>query len=106
MPRRRSPIWSRGVGVVAGTVLGLGLFVALAVCGPCGPIAPSVTAGRVPATTRAASGSAGAVWLPYYTADNRLLPTYGASVDVDATGGLHVAYAVYTGSEHRATYAY
>src|SRR5262249_12165916 len=68
--------------------------------GPAGP------AGRVPATTRAASGSAGAVWLPYYTADNRLLPTYGASVAVDATGGLHVAYAVYTGSEHRATYAY
>lgn len=39
-------------------------------------------------------GDQGAVWLPYWLADGRLLPTYGASIGVDGSGGVHVAFGL------------
>jgi hypothetical protein len=50
-----------------------------------------------------------ATWLPYFTTDDGVLPTYGASVAVDPTGGIHVAYAIYAGADKNkrpAVYAY
>src|SRR5262249_9790343 len=61
---------------------------------------------RPAAAARAGSASAGAVLLPYVTADDRLLPTYRASGAVGAAGGRHVADAGYTGSEHPPTHAH
>jgi hypothetical protein len=53
---------------------------------------------------------AGALWLPYTLGDGSILPTYGASVAVDTQGGIHVVYAIYTGTnelgQKPATYAY
>lgn len=36
----------------------------------------------------------GAVWLPYRLANGDLLPTYGASIGVDGSGGVHVAFGL------------
>lgn len=55
------------------------------------------------------SGS-GFVWLPFTLQDGSLLPTYGASTAVDAQGGIHVVYALYSGTDDQgqqpATYAF
>lgn len=51
----------------------------------------------------------GAVWLPYLLSADGVLPTYGTSVAIDANGGVHVAYAIFIGSEQGlrpAIYAY
>lgn len=39
-------------------------------------------------------GDEGAVWLPYRLANGDLLPTYGASIGVDGSGGVHVAFGL------------
>jgi hypothetical protein len=53
---------------------------------------------------------AGLLWLPYTLGDGSILPTYGASVAVDSRDGVHVVYAIYTGTnelgQQPATYAY
>ena len=51
----------------------------------------------------------GSLWLPYIITNNGALPTYGTSVAVDAHGGIHAAYAIYTGTDEGrqpAIYAY
>lgn len=50
----------------------------------------------------------GAFWLPYI-GRNDILTTYGTSVAVDSTGGIHVGYALYSGldnGQRPAYYAY
>jgi hypothetical protein len=53
---------------------------------------------------------AGSLWLPFTLGDGSLLPTYGASTAVDDQGGIHVVYAIYSGTDEQgqkpATYAY
>jgi len=54
-------------------------------------------------------GNSGALWLPYLLSNDGALPTYGTSVAVDAQGGIHAAYAIYTGTDQGkqpAIYAY
>jgi hypothetical protein len=49
------------------------------------------------------------LWLPYLLEAGGALPTYGASVAIDAQGGVHVAYAIYAGADQErqpAIYAY
>jgi hypothetical protein len=41
----------------------------------------------------------GAVWLPYQLASGGLLPTYGASIGVDGSGGVHVAFGLLSHSD-------
>jgi hypothetical protein len=56
-----------------------------------------------------AASDAGAIWLPYFLGEESVLPTYGASVAVDANGAMHAAYAIYLGAdgqERPAIYAY
>jgi hypothetical protein len=56
-----------------------------------------------------AGGDSGALWLPYTIAGNQVLPTYGTSVAVDGSGGIHAAYAIYVGTDNGlkpASYAY
>jgi hypothetical protein len=52
----------------------------------------------------------GFLWLPYTLDSGVVLPTYGASVAVDSQSGIHVVYAIYTGTDDQgqqpATYAY
>lgn len=52
----------------------------------------------------------GALWLPYRRSDNKVLPTYGASVAVDAQGGIHAAYSLLSATNEAeggtVTYAY
>lgn len=52
----------------------------------------------------------GNLWLPFTLGDGSMLPTYGASVAVDGQGGIHVVYAIYTGTDEQgqkpATYAH
>jgi hypothetical protein len=54
--------------------------------------------------------AAGAVWLPYTLPNRDILPTYGVSLAVDRLGGMHAAYAIYSGTDANqqtpATYAY
>lgn len=54
--------------------------------------------------------SEGALWLPYTLTEDSVIPTYGTSVAVDANGGIHTAYAIYTGTNPQglqpATYAF
>jgi hypothetical protein len=56
------------------------------------------------------TAQSGALWLPYTLADNSVIPTYGTSQAVDSNGGIHVAYAIYSGTnaqgEKPALYAY
>lgn len=61
------------------------------------------------ALTTRPGGDEGTLWLPYTLQGDGVLPTYGTSVAVDARGGIHVAYAIFAGSDRRnrpATYAY
>jgi hypothetical protein len=55
-------------------------------------------------------GIAGAIWLPFTLPNQDLLPTYGISLAVDNRGGMHAAFAIYTGTDEQqlkpATYAY
>src|SRR5688572_22770346 len=39
------------------------------------------------------------VWLPYVLTEDGVLPTYGASVVIDSNGGVHAAYAIFSGSD-------
>ena len=52
----------------------------------------------------------GSLWLPFTKGDGSILPTYGSSVAVDAQRGIHVVYAIYTGTDEYgqkpATYAH
>jgi len=56
------------------------------------------------------SNNTGALWLPFTLQDDTVLPTYGASVAVDGLGGIHVVFAIYTGTDEQgnkpATYAH
>lgn len=55
------------------------------------------------------AADSGALWLPYFLEGDEVLPTYGASVAVDREGGIHAAYAIYTGEFQKkqpAFYAY
>jgi hypothetical protein len=61
------------------------------------------------APSAVAASDSGAIWLPYFLGEESVLPTYGASVAVDANGGMHAAYALYSGAagqERPAIYAY
>lgn len=53
---------------------------------------------------------AGALWLPFEITNGAVLPTYGTSLAVDGNGGVHVAYAIFSGTDEAgfkpATYAY
>ena len=52
----------------------------------------------------------GSLWLPFTLGDGSILPTYGSNVAVDRQGGIHVVYAIYSGTDQNgqkpATYAY
>jgi hypothetical protein len=52
----------------------------------------------------------GGVWLPYRLSSGAILPTYGASITVDASGGVHAAYGLLSSSSEAeggySTYAY
>jgi hypothetical protein len=52
----------------------------------------------------------GGVWLPYRLSSGAILPTYGASIAVDASGGVHAAYGLLSSSNEAeggySTYAY
>jgi hypothetical protein len=56
------------------------------------------------------SGDAGALWLPFTISGDTVLSTYGTSVAVDSNGGIHAAYAIYSGTDAQgnkpAIYAY
>jgi len=72
------------------------------------PPPPPPTTPTPPPTPPPTSG-AGAAWLPYTATDGDLRPTYGGSVGVDSQGGIHVAYAIYSGEDQGArpvTYGY
>lgn len=47
-----------------------------------------------PTPTPTTAAAEGAVWLPYRRSDDKVLPTYGASVSVDPQGGIHAAYTL------------
>jgi hypothetical protein len=61
-------------------------------------------------TPPSGTNDVGKLWLPFTLTDSSVLPTYGASVAVDANGGNHAAYALYTGTDEQgnqpATYTY
>ncbi|HMN27191.1 MAG TPA: hypothetical protein PKE45_03480 [Caldilineaceae bacterium] len=54
---------------------------------------PSATPTATPSETPTGANE-GAVWLPYRLSETKVLPTYGASVAVDAAGGVHAAYGL------------
>jgi hypothetical protein len=74
---------------------------------------PGATATPSPTPTPMATPQTpnqGARWLPYRRSDNKVLPTYGASVAVDAQGGIHAAYSLLSATNEAEggtiTYAY
>lgn len=63
----------------------------------------------LPVVGRGQTESTATLWLPYFLESEGALPTYGASVAVDARGGVHAAYAIFAGAEEGrrpAVYAY
>jgi hypothetical protein len=60
-------------------------------------------------TSAAKTRESGAMWLPYWVGPDDPLPTYGTSIAVDARGGIHAAYSIYSGvnwESRSAIYAY
>lgn len=63
---------------------------------------------KVTVKVTSGGGDTGNFWLPYI-GGNSILTTYGTSVAVDSGGGIHVGYALYSGSDdgrRPAYYAY
>jgi hypothetical protein len=57
-----------------------------------------------------AGNDLGRLWLPFAQGDGSIRPSYGASLAVDSSGGIHVVYSIYTGTDENgqkpATYAH
>lgn len=74
------------------------------------PTAQPTSAPTATPTPQPGTAPQGAVWLPYRRSDNKVLPTYGASVAVDGQGGIHAAYSLLSATNEAEggyiTYAY
>jgi hypothetical protein len=96
---------SPGVGVVTGSSENVKPAVTTEYTLLASNAAGSTSAKVTVTVTPGGGGDTGNFWLPYI-GGNSILTTYGTSVAVDSGGGIHVAYALYSGLDNGQRPAY